>query len=45
MISLPLFDRMTHDEVEYYVFADYDCVVQCSIQEFVRRAAAQRAIV
>jgi hypothetical protein len=34
---------MTHDEVEHCVFVEYVCVVQRSIQEFVRRAAAQRA--
>jgi hypothetical protein len=28
---------------DYYVFVEYDCVVQCSIEDFVRRAAAQRA--
>lgn len=32
-----------HPHYDYYVFVEYDCVVQCSIEEFVRRAAARQA--
>ncbi len=30
-------------DYDYYLFVEYDCVVQCSIEDFVRRAAAQHA--
>ncbi|HTZ59275.1 MAG TPA: hypothetical protein VMB49_14305 [Acidobacteriaceae bacterium] len=32
-----------HPDYDYYVFVEYDCVVQCSIEELVGRAAAQGA--
>ena len=32
-----------YSDYEYYVFVEYDCVVQCSLQQFVARAASRDA--
>jgi hypothetical protein len=32
-----------YPDYDYYVFVEYDCVVQCSLEKFVRRASDQRA--
>ena len=29
-------------DYDYYLFVEYDCVVQCSLEEFVARAISQR---
>jgi hypothetical protein len=32
-----------HPDYDYYLFVEYDCVVQCSLEQFVARAAAKGA--
>ena len=32
-----------YPDYDYYLFVEYDCVVQCSLEKFVVRAAAQGA--
>jgi hypothetical protein len=32
-----------HPDYDYYLFVEYDCVTQCSLEHFVERAAAHQA--
>jgi hypothetical protein len=32
-----------HPDYDYYLFVEYDCIAQCSLEEFVARAVAQDA--
>jgi hypothetical protein len=32
-----------HPDYDYYVFVEYDCVVQCSLEDLIKRASAQGA--